>query len=175
MGARLATAGDERYAALRAELLDGAIAGHDARQRVDFVHALGNTGDASLSPQIVPMLGDAAPAVRAAAAHSLGALGTDPVAEALLARLRQEPVDVVRGAIATALTTWSAPTPTAMTALRATLPGEREESTRLAMVQILGRNLATYPENRAALQSLLRTESSERIRRELAQMLAPGR
>ena len=56
LGNRLITAKDDRYPSLRSDLLDGALAGADARQRVDFVHALGNTGDVSLAREIVPLL-----------------------------------------------------------------------------------------------------------------------
>ena len=175
LGNRLIAAQDDRYPSLRSDLLDGALAGANARQRVDFVHALGNTGDASLAREIVPLLNDAEPAVRGAAAQSLGSLGTDAVADELLMRLSQEKVGVVRGAIAEALVSWTSPTPAAVASIRAEIRGEREESSRFAMAQILGKSLATYPQNREVLQALLQSEQSERIRREVAAMLAAGK
>ena len=175
LGNRLITAQDDRYPSLRSDLLNGALAGGDARQRVDFVHALGNTGDSSLARDIVPLLSDAEPAVRGAAAQSLGSLGTDAVADELLMRLSQEKVGVVRGAIAEALASWTSPTPAAVASIRAEIRGEREESSRFAMAQILGKSLATYPQNREVLQALLQSEQSERIRREVAAMLAAGK
>ena len=175
LGQHLITAKDDRYPSLRSDLLSGALAGADARQRVDYVHALGNTGDVSLAREIVPLLDDAEPAVRGATAQSLGRLGADVTADQLLARLNQEKVGVVRGAIAEALVSWTSPTPAAVASIRAGIRGEREESARLAMAQILGKSLATYPQNREVLQALLRSEPSERIRRQVAELLAAGR
>jgi hypothetical protein len=175
LGQRLIATQDDRYAALRTDLLSGATGGADAQQRASFVHALGNTGDASLSRDIVPLLSDSEPAVRGAAAQSLGTLGTDAAADELMARLQQEKVATVRGAIAESLVSWSSPTPSAMATVRRDIGFEREERARLAMAQVLGRNLATYPENRAALQALMRTEQSEQIRRQVASMLAESR
>jgi len=174
LGQHLITARDDRYPSLRSDLLSGALAGADARQRVDFVHALGNTGDVSLASEIVPLLDDAEPAVRGATAQSLGRLGADLTADQLLARLNQEKVGVVRGALADALVSWTSPTPAAMASIRAEIRREREESARFAMAQILGKSLATYPENREVLQALLRSEPSERIRRQVAERLAAG-
>lgn len=172
LGNRLITADDARYPSLRSDLLNGALAGGDARQRVDFVHALGNTGDASLALEIVPLLNDTEAAVRGAAAQSLGSLGADAVADELLLRLSQEKVGVVRGAIAQALASSTSPSPAAVASIRACIHGEREESTRFAMAQILGKSVTTYPQNREVLQALLQSEKSERIRREVAAMLA---
>jgi hypothetical protein len=62
-----------------------------------------------------------------------------------------------------------------MATVRRDIGFEREERARLAMAQVLGRNLATYPDNRAALQALMRTEQSEQIRRQVASMLAANR
>ena len=174
-GQRLIASQDARYAALRADLLSGALGSADTQQRANFVHALGNTGDASLSREIAPLLSDSAPAVRGAAAQSLGTLGTDAAADVLMAQLRQESVATVRGAIAESLVSWSSPTPSAMATIRRDVGAEREERARLAMAQVLGRNLATYPENRATLEALMRTEQNEQIRRQVASMLAAGR
>jgi ribosomal protein S17E len=43
------------------------------------------------------------------------------------------------------------------------------------MARLLGKNLATFPENRAVLQDLLRTEQSKRIRQQVAEALAAGK
>jgi HEAT repeat protein len=174
LGQRLSAAHDARYGELRTELLGGAVGVGDASQRAMFIKALGNTGDATLSLQIVPLLSDSEPVVRSAAAHSLGALGTDAAADELVARLRQENVATVRSAIAESLVTWSAPTPSAMEAMRRDVVVEREDRARLAMAQVLGRNLAAYPQNRTALETLMRTERSDLIRRQVASMLAAG-
>ena len=175
LGNSLHKAQDERYPSLRSDLLNGALGGTPARQRVDFVYALGNTGDRTLVPDIAPLLGEGDPAIRSAAAQSLGSLDPDAAADALLARLRTEKVDVVRSSLAEALGGWASPTPAAVASIRTAIIGEREERTRLAMATILGKSLSTYPENRQVLQSLMQTEKSERVRREVAVMLAAGR
>jgi len=175
VGQRLIASQDPRYASLRADLLSGALGGADSQQRASFVYALGNTGDASLSSAIAPLLSDSAPAVRSAAAQSLGTLGTDAAADALVAQLRQERVATVRGAIAEALVSWTSPTASAMATIRRDIGGEREERARLAMAQVLGRNLLAYPENRATLEALMRTEQNEQIRRQVASLLAASR
>jgi HEAT repeat protein len=166
---------DPDYASLRARLLAGALSGTNTEQRADFVHALGNTREPSLARDIVPLLNDAAPAVRRAAAQSLGMLGTNQVADELMSRFNEERSSAVRGAIAESLASWTAPPAPAVASIRAAIRTEPDENTRFNMARLLGKNLATFPENRAVLQDLLRTEQSKRIRQQVAEALAAGK
>lgn len=162
---------DPAYASVRANLLDGAYGGFDPYQRANYVHAIGNTGDASLSHEITALLDDEDASVRIAAARSLGRLGTNQVAEDLLQRFEQERTSVVRGAIAEALASWTDPTDDALASMRVAIKAERDENTRYHMARLL----AAHPENRAVLQELLRTEQSKRIRQTVAEMLAEAK
>lgn len=171
-GQALSSAGDPAYGAVRGGLLQGAVSASDAAQRANFIHALGNTRDPSLSADVVPFLDDPAPAVRGAAAQSLANLGTDQAAGALVTRFEQERNSAVRGAIAESLVSWTAPSAGAMASMRAAIGSEPDENTRYQMARALGRNLATHPENRAALQALMRTEQSRRVRQQVAESLA---
>jgi len=175
LGKSMNAAKDPDYASLRARLLRGALSGTDTEQRANFVHAVGNTRDASLARDIVPLLDDAAPAVRRAAAQSLGMLGTNQVADELMSRFNEERSSAVRGAIAESLASWTAPPAPAVASIRAAIRTEPDENTRFNMARLLGKNLATFPENRAVLQDLLRTEQSKRIRQQVAEALAAGK
>lgn len=175
LGNAMIVAKDPDYASLRARLLGGALSGANTEQRADFVHALGNTRDASLARDIVPLLDDAAPAVRRAAAQSLGMLGTNQVADELMSRFNQERSGAVRGAIAESLVSWTAPPAPAVASIRAAIRTEVDENTRYYMARLLGKNLASFPENRSVLQDLLRVEQSKRIRQQVAEALAAGR
>lgn len=175
LGNAMIVAKDPDYASLRARLLGGALSGANTEQRADFVHALGNTRDASLARDIVPLLDDAAPAVRRAAAQSLGMLGTNQVADELMSRFNQERSSAVRGAIAESLVSWTAPPAPAVASIRAAIRTEVDENTRYNMARLLGKNLASFPENRSVLQDLLRVEQSKRIRQQVAEALAAGR
>ena len=175
LGDGMNAANDPNYSSLRAGLLNGALRGRDPQQRANFVHAIGNTRDASLAREIVALLDDAAPAVRSAAAQSLGMLGTNQVADELMQRLNQERSSVVRGAIAESLVSWTSPSAPAVASIRTAVRAEPDENTRFNMARLLGKNLATFPENRAVLQDLLRTEQSKRIRQQVAEALAAGK
>lgn len=176
LGNGLSAASDERYSAVRAGLLSGALSGgSDPQARANFIHAVGNTGDASLAREIVPLLKDAAPSVRGAAAQSLGRLGADNVADELMVQFKAEANDVVRAAIAEALVAWTSPSAPAVASVRQAIRTEPDETTRFNMARMLGKNVAAFPENRIALQELLRTEQSKRIRQQLAEALAAGK
>jgi hypothetical protein len=102
-------------------------------------------------------------------------LGTNQVADELMQRLNQERSSVVRGAIAESLVSWTSPSAPAVASIRTAVRAEPDENTRFNMARLLGKNLATFPENRAVLQDLLRTEQSKRIRQQVAEALAAGK
>lgn len=176
LGNSMNAKGDPEYPALRERLLNGALSstGSDVYlvKRTNYVHALGNTGDASLAEDVVIFLDDDAPSVRRAAALSLGTLGTDPAAEELMAHLGQEKSSQVRGAIAQSLVKWTTPSAAAMASISTAVRAEPDENTRYNMARFLGANLDAFPENKAILRDLLRTEQSKRIRQNVAESLA---
>jgi HEAT repeat protein len=176
LGHTMRESNDPEYPLLRERLLNGAMStkGSDyyAEERTNYVHALGNTGDPSLASEVETFLADGAPAVRRAAALSLGKMGTDQVAGELMARFNQEKSSKVRGAIAESLVAWTQPSASAMATIGAAIRAEPDENTRYYMARFLGANLKKFPENRAILQDLLRTERSKRIRQNVADTLA---
>jgi HEAT repeat protein len=176
LGHTMRVTNDPEYPILRDRLLRGALSseGSDfyAEERTNFVHALGNTGDPSLASEVESFLDDSAPAVRRAAALSLGKMGTDQVAGELLSRFNHERNSRVRGAIAESLVAWTRPSASAMASIGAAVRAEPDENTRYNMARLLGANLKMFPENRAILQNLLRTEQSKRIRQNVADALA---
>lgn len=174
LGKTMNAAEDPYYSSLRADLLGGALSG-SGTERANFVHAVGNTRDASMATDIVGLLDDAEPAVRRAAAQSLGMLGTNQAADELMSRFKQEDNSVVRGAIAESLVTWTEPSAPAVATIRAAVHAEPDENTRYNMARFLGANLEKFPENRPVLQDLLRTEQSKRIRQSVADALAAPR
>ena len=164
---------DASYSSLRSGLLDGASSATDNHQRAVFLHAIGNTADPdpSLQNNIVPFLNDSVPEVRAAAARTLGRLGTDQVADQLLQSLEHEQNDVVRGSLTEALSSWEAPTLTAIQSVRSVIQDERDENVRYNMALLLGNSMETFPENRKILEQLLAVEQSKRVRQQVAELL----
>jgi HEAT repeat protein len=172
VGGTLRTAKDARYASLRADLLAAARGTQTSARRVTFVLALGNTHDASLAREVVPLLDDANPRVRSAVARAAGRLGTNEVADELMDRFEQEKNSVVRASLAGALVGWESPPPSALESIRAAILSERDETARFQLVRMLSGNLEGFPENRDCLRGHLRTERSPRIRRTIAEALA---
>ena len=172
LGSRMLGEDSAGYSALRQQLTSASWAARDARERSILVMALGNTGDPTLSRELVSFLEDDDSGVRQSVARALIKLGVEEVADDLLLRLEHEPSGKVRATLAGALATWKEPSSEAMMSMRGALPSERDDSTRFHMAQFLGRNLAQFPENRAALENLLRSEDSDHIRRYLGEVLA---
>ena len=170
-GSTLRGTDEDSYASLRASLVSGASDAADPERRTTFVLALGNTGDATLSPEIVSYLDDDDPRVRRAAARATEQVGAGDVAEELMLHLEQEPNSIVRAAVASALVSWEEPPSTAMESIRTLIGGERDETVRLQMARVLGKNLSSFPENRPVLAGMLRTEQSKQMRREIAESL----
>jgi HEAT repeat protein len=175
LGNTLNGANDPEYAVLRSQLLNGASSRGTGSQQANFVHAIGNTRDPSLARGIVPLLDDPNAEVRRAAALSLGMLDANQAAEQLVSHFDRESSSEVRGAIAEALVNWRAPTPEAMASMRNDVRTEIDENTRYNMARFLSTHLTAFPDNRAVLQGLLRTEQSRRIRQSVAEALATPR
>jgi HEAT repeat protein len=172
LGNTLSGANDPEYSVLRSQLLYGALSRGTGNQQANFVHAIGNTRDPSLAREIVPLLDDPNAEVRRAAALSLGMLDANQAADELLSHFDRERSSDVRGAIAEALVNWSAPTAAAVVTIRSGVRTETDENTRYNMARFLSSHLAAFPDNRAVLQDLLRTEQSRRIRQSVAEALA---
>lgn len=167
------------YATIRDGLLSAAWGAIDPDERTMFVTALGNLGDLALVPEVVPFLDDRAAEVRRAAAKTLGKLGTEAVATELAQRLRHEASSRVRASLAAALGSCEAVSPAAMATAREAIVGEQDEATRLDLARLLRRHVATFPENREVLQTLLATEPSNKVRQCIedalrAPVTAPG-
>ncbi|MEJ2652257.1 MAG: HEAT repeat domain-containing protein, partial [Gammaproteobacteria bacterium] len=172
IGRTMREAKDPDYTELRGRLLNGALSGSGVEQRANFTFAVGNTRDPSLAREIVPLLDDPQPAIRRAAALSLGMLDTDAVAGDLMSHIRQESSSTVRDALAESLVNWTTPSASAMASIRSMVRSDPDENTRYNMARILSANLMKFPENRQVLQDLLRTEQSKRIRQSVANALA---
>ena len=175
LGSSLNASNDPNYASLRADLSYGAFSASDPHQRAVFIRALGNTGDPSLQPEIVPLLDDPSPLVRGAAAETLGRLGSNEVANELVGHFDQETSSEVRGAIAGALKDWEEPSPAAMQSIRTAVLAEIDENARYQMALLLANNLTRFPDNSIVLEDLLRVEQSQRIRQQVADLLVEAK
>ncbi len=160
------------YASLRSSLLSQALGGGDVTQRSNYITALGNTQDTTLANEVVILLDDAEPAIRRAAALSLGSLGADQVADRLVLHYSAEDNGYVRGAIAESLQSWTRPSDSAMAMFRQTVRTETDESTRYHVAVLLSENLAKFPENESVLREIMRKEPSKRIRQKVAEALS---
>ncbi|MBE9568570.1 MAG: HEAT repeat domain-containing protein [Proteobacteria bacterium] len=160
------------YAALRSDLLSNALGSGDVTQRSNYITALGNTHDTTLANEVAILLDDAEPAIRRAAALSLGSLGTDQVADRLVSHYSAEDNGYVRGAIAESLQSWTEPSDSAMAMFRQTVRTETDESTRYNIAVLLSDNLDKFPENEPVLREIMRNEPSKRIRQKVAEALS---
>jgi len=172
IGNTMNQAEDPEYASLRSDLLSNALGGGDVTQRSNYITALGNTHDTTLANDVAILLDDNEPAIRRAAALSLGSLGTDQVADRLVSHYNGEANGYVRGAIAESLQSWSKPTDSAMAMFRQTVHTETDETTRYNIAVLLGKNLDKFPENQTALMEIMRNEPSKRIRQKAAEALS---
>lgn len=163
---------DAGYPDLQTRLMDGAMAGATSQTRVNHIHALGNTQDATMAPDLVILMQDKSPSIRKATALSLNAMGADSVASQLITLLPNESNGSVRGAIAEALAGWTTPDQNAITIVTSLMFSEKDENARLNMARFLGANLKAFPDNEISLRQLLRVEPSKHIRQTIAEMLA---
>ena len=172
VGNTMREADNPEYASLRSSLLSSATGSFDVDQRSNFITALGNTNDPTLANEVVELMNDSEPAIRRAAALSLGSLGTDQVADVLMSHYSNENNGYVRGAIAESLQSWSQPTNSAMAMFRQAARNEADERTRYNIAILLSQNLEKFPENEAVLREIMRKEPSKRIRQKVAETLA---
>ncbi len=163
---------DAGYPDLQTRLMDGAMAGATSQTRVNHIHALGNTQDATMAPDLVILMQDKSPSIRKATALSLNAMGADSVASQLITLLPNESNGSVRGAIVEALGGWTTPDQNAITIVTSLMFSEKDENARLNMARFLGANLKAFPDNEISLRQLLRVEPSKHIRQTIAEMLA---
>ena len=172
MGNSLRQAENPLYSSLRSDLLSHALGSGDLVTRSNYVTALGNTQDRSLARDVVVLLDDVEPQIRRVAALSLGTLGVDQVADQLVSYYSEEDNGYVRGAIAESLQSWTQPSDTAMALFRQTVRTEPDESTRYHIALLLSQNLGQFPENEPVLKDIMRSETSKRIRQQVAEALA---
>jgi HEAT repeat protein len=172
IGNTLNQANNPEYATLRSGLLSNALGGGDVTRRSNYITALGNTHDTTLANDVVILLDDPDPAIRRAAALSLGALGTDQVADRLVSQYGSDDNGYVRAAIAESLQSWTSPTASAMAMFRQKVRTEANESTRYNIAVLLGENLDKFPENETVLREIIRNEPSKRIRQKAAEAVS---
>jgi len=172
IGNNMHKADDPEYTSLRSDLLSNALGSGDVATRSNYITALGNTQDTTLANEIIVFLGDVEPAVRRAAALSLGSLGTDQIADQLVSHYNEDDDGYVRSAIAESLQSWTQPTDSAMAMFRQAVHSEADESTRYNIALLLGNNLSKFPENELVLREIMRSEPSKRIRQKVAEALA---
>jgi hypothetical protein len=158
-------------AALREGLLAEAWGASEAGHRATALLALANAGDPASAPGLMPFLDDAAPAVRRAAVKAVVRTGgCDP--DDLAARLPGEANSAVRAAIAAGLTASATTSPAALAIARDAVEGEVDERTRLELVRFLGRDVAESA-TVVTLRRVLASERSDRVRRQIAEILGP--
>lgn len=173
MGSRMKATNNPNYADLRDDLVTSAYGTRAAQQRAAFVYALGNTRDAEIASDIGSFLADEQPAVRRAAALSLGLTQAQQSADLLMTHFQRESNSAVRGAIAESLIALPVvDTASAMVMVGDAIQLEKDEGARHSMANFMGKNLTKHPEFRPVFQKLLRQEPSKRVRQVIAEALA---
>jgi len=170
MAGSLKVAQDED-AGIADQLLSGAFSSANEDRRSAYLLALGNTGDPSLQPQLLPLLDDPSDKIRRQTAAQFERVGSNQVGSELAERFYVEPNGEVQGAIAGALVSWNSPTAEANMAVVAAIRSESNEKARYNMTRFLAAHVGEFPENEATLRRLAQTEQSSRIRREVAAMV----
>jgi hypothetical protein len=173
MGSRMKANNNPEYHSLRDDLLSSAYGSNSAQQKATFIYALGNTRDSDIAVDVSTFLNDEQPAVRRAAALSLGLMPTETSSEVLVSRFQQESSSAVRGAIAESLSVLPVvDTEAAMGSVAKAIQIESDEKARHSMASFMGKNLVKHPEYKPMLQKLIRKEPSKRVRQVIAEALA---
>jgi len=176
IGSRMKVENHPDYPALRDELISGANNNSDVQQTATFIYALGNTRDPEVVPNVSTFLDNEQPAIRRAAAMSLGLMSSEQSASALASRFEQESNSQVRGAMAKSLSQLPlADTSKVMASISQAIQTEDDESARYSMANFMGKNLAKNPQYKPVLQKLIRTEPSKRVRQIIGDALAMQR
>lgn len=176
LASRIRSDRPEAYAWLMARMIEDLQRTGDVGRRSALLEALGNTGDPSVALEVVPFLGATESRVRSAAARSLGALGEldefgESVKRPLLVQvLQREPVRSVRAALAKSIAEGPGDRAT-LAAIHALAVNESDRTTRHQMARYLGDNLDIYPEAEPTLRAMLKSDPSDRIRKQIAEVL----
>jgi len=173
IGSNMKAANHPDYPALREELISGAYNNTSTQQQVTFIYALGNTRDTEVVSNVTPFLDNEQPAIRRAAAMSLGLMSSEQSANALASRFEQESNSEVRGAMADSLSRLPlTDNAKIMSSISQAIQTESSESARYSMANYMGANLGKHPEYKPVLQNLIRTEPSKRVRQVIGNALA---
>lgn len=162
---------DATYTNLCDSLRALAYGGADVGERSCALAAIANTGDATLAPDVQPLLDASEPAVRRAAAKAYGALVPTAAATEFGPRLGSERASTVRAAMAASLRRTPSLEPAVLTAIRTQVVQEVDASARLDLARCLGRHLDD-PGNEAALRDVFARETLPQLRREIGELLA---
>ncbi len=160
----LRQARSRQYEDVRADLVRRTEAAGGGGDTATALLALGNTGDPALAGAAAEHLGDDSPLARSAAAHALARLGGGADPEALARRLAVEEHQAVRSTIAASLNELPPPSAATLALVNEAIRREVDPQARYQMARLLGENLETYPEARATLALLARTDPSGRVR-----------
>lgn len=145
----------------------------DARQRVLALDALTNVGDfARVAPLAAPYFASAEPSVRVAAFVTFRRMSGEAAFEQFASRFAAEgDLKVQQEAARVAREMPESAARNAWAQGMAIQASDRE--VLMAVVQILGRSLSTYPENEATLRGLLETNHDRQVRRDVYAFVAP--
>jgi hypothetical protein len=161
----VASRGSGDVAAAAHEVIRATLASaREPEERVDALNAAGNSHDRRYRPEAEAALSDSSARVRAAGAHTLGAV-RDPEAEAALrARLSVETVKEVLMEILGALHFIARrPAPETVGVAVSRLPSIEDVEVRVALVQLIGAATDTNREARAALRAWFHQERDGRV------------
>lgn len=151
-------------------LLDSLQNAQDANQRRVDLEALGNAGDTASLPAVESALRDPDPSVRQDAVQALRRIPGAEV-DGLISNALGDPSAQVRQGALSALSDRPL-TPALVDTVANMLKTEQDGASRARIVDILGRNLRSYPSAAPALEWAKDNDPSESIRQEAASALA---
>ncbi len=154
------------------ELVSRITAKGNAQERAVLAEALGNTGNPKYEDLILDQFDDENALVRASSARGLSSLASPKADHALLNAVSKETNIETRKSIAEA---WVLKTGASgqfdVARLATTISSEADESIRLSLVSVLGREAATQPAAKAALISHYKKETSTAIKYKIGSYL----
>lgn len=142
-------------------------------EKAVLVDALGNTGNPQHAQTIIDQFNDDAPVVRVSAARALARMDLPNTEQALLDAMSRETVADSRREIASAWATKGGQVGVYDTGKLIEMLGkEREESVKLSMIAVLGREAATQPAIKSALVNQYEKETSTKVKYAIGKYLS---
>ncbi|MBF0192257.1 MAG: HEAT repeat domain-containing protein [Magnetococcales bacterium] len=142
-------------------------------KQMDVLNAIGNYGGKELAPVITPYLTSQDAHVRASAFSSMRRMDDPAVLETLTHHYANEESAKVRTIALQSLAEFT-PTQEGMNWANRNALTARHPDEQVILVDLLGTHMQRFPENRQAIQELLKTNPDKAVKRTIYKYIVPG-